>query len=384
MKELNKLRLMAGITIDPSIEITEKVQVNEARETPRRKSDLKQNDAKSLRAKVRGCTQACKYVKVAIEALEKIPATDFAGDVPRFIGELEDLLDIDGSTGIEAYLEMCSSELRKAEGKEKQENRKAENEEHYTELEKTDSEDEEDVMNIEGENISYLIKNLSSVQQKQLKIAMDALKKVSSGDIIGESAYWLAENIIGDRIEEAMQYYGVQYDGSHEKAGDKPINVSDGSTNDEQVMDTLPPTKKESPEQLKTGETGEEETNEPHDDINTKIKVPNSIKQALRTEIDNAKKEAEKTDSRNKDAKYFYKDLAIAFEDLLRHLEGGTRYDIKQAQIFAQTLMGPMLHKIPTEVWKFLTNGGETRSLKSYVKEVDKKYPILGPRNTIK
>jgi len=73
--------------------------------------------------------------------------------------------------------------------------------------------------------------------------------------------------------------------------------------------------------------------------------------------------------------------MATAFSDLLDKLEKGTLYDFKEAQVFAQSLMGPMLHKIPADVWKFIVNGGETRSLKDYMKKV--KDPITGPRNTI-
>lgn len=390
MKELNLMRLAAGLPIDASIEITEKAHITEARDTPKRKADLRKADAKSLKSKKRGLEQAVKYIGGAIEALEKIPAIDFSGDVPRFIGELEDLLDTGGSGGMEDYLEMVTSELRKAESVDKKEQRKTEEEEQYAELEAAEAEAAFDAevendrkkaeiyknsMKNEDENIGDFIKNLSVEQRNQLHIAMDALQQMAGGAIIGESnAYKVANKITEGRIEEAMHYYDVQYPSSHEANGDKPINVSDGSANGEQVMDTLPPTKKESPAQLKKAENGKEESNKPHDDMNKAFKVPNGIKQALRTEIDAANKESKSLDSRDKDASYFYKDLANAFEDLLKHLEKGTLYDFKQAQNFAQTLMGPMLHKIPTEVWKFLTNGGETRSLKSYMSPVDKKF----------
>ena len=408
MKELNKLRLAAGITIDPSIEITEKVQVKEAREAPRRKADLKQTDGKSLKAKMRGLTQAVKHVKAAVESLERIPATDFSGDVPRFIGELEDLLDAGGSSGMEAYLEMITSELRKLDGTAKKEKRKEEEEERYVELEASQAEANDgkencsncgDPFNSKGEctncgdlskedvdeDIGNFLKNLSTIQRDQLKVAMDALKAMTTGAVIGESEYNTVSDIVGDRIEEAMHYYDVQYDGSHTANGDKPINVVDGSSNDEQVMDSIEPTKNESPNQLKTmDQQDNSKQDKSGDDLNSEIKVPNGIKQSLKTEIEKARKEATRLDTRDKDASYFYKDLAKAFEDLLGHIEKGTRYDIKQAQIFAQTLMGPMLHKIPTDVWKYLTNGGETRSLKSYMTDVSKKYPITGPRNTLK
>lgn len=387
MHKINELRMMAGLTIIQELEKSPpKQELKEARETPRRKADLKQTDGKSLKAKMRGLTQAVKHVNAAVESLERIPATDFSGDVPRFIGELEDLLDTGGASGMEAYLEMITSELRKLDGTEKQKKRKEEEEERYAELEATQqAEEPTDSMKNEDEDIGDFIKNLSDIQREQLKIAMDALKTMAGGAIIGESAYTTANDIVGDRIEEAMHYYDVQYDGSHTANGDKPINVVDGSSNDEQVMDNAEPTKNESPNQLKTmDQQDNSKQDKSGDDLNSEIKVPNGIKQSLKTEIEKARKEAQRLDTRDKDASYFYKDLAKAFEDLLGHIEKGTRYDIKQAQIFAQTLMGPMLHKIPTDVWKYLTNGGETRSLKSYMQEVPKKYPITGPRNTLK
>lgn len=380
MKQLNKLRLNAGIPIDPSIEVTEKVVVTEAREAPRRKTDLKQTDGKSLKAKKRGVEQAVKHIQAAVAALEKIPATDFSGDVPRFIGELEDLLDTGGDSGMESYLEMITSDLRKFDGEGKKTKRKEEEEEAYAELEIGQEECEVQ----EDENIGDFIKSLSDIQRDQLNVAITALKLTNPDAMIRENALATLTEIMDTRLEEAMHYYGVQYDGHEDKK--KPINVADGTTNDEQVWDEEEEKlKNESPAQLKTMD---QQDNSPQDksgdDLSTEVKVPNGIKQALRTEIEKARKEADKLDVRDKDASYFYKDLARAFEDLLGHLEKGTRYDIKQAQIFAQTLMGPMLHKIPTDVWKFLTNGGETRSLKSYMSEVGKQYPITGPRNTLK
>jgi hypothetical protein len=394
MKELNKLRLMSGLPIDPSIEITEKVeQITEARETPKRRSDLRAKDSKSLKAKKRGVENAVKHLQAAVAVLEKIPATDFSGDVPRYIAELEDILGVGSADGMEDYLERLSADLRKIEGKEKVEKRSEEEEEAYAELEAEleqenfNSEvasDQERAKMSEDEDIGGFINTLSDIQRDQLMVAIAALKLVDTEAMIRENAYKTVSELMGDKLEEAMHYYNVNYGDFENKR--KPINVADGSTNDEQVWDEEEEKlKNESPAQLRTMD---QQDNSPQDksgdDLNTKVTVPNGIKQALKTEIQKARSESKKLDVRDKEASYFYNDLAQAFEDLLGHLEKGTRYDIKQAQVFAQTLMGPMLHKIPTNVWKFLTNGGETRSLKSYMNEVGKKYPITGPRNTLK
>lgn len=385
MKELNRLRLSAGIPIDPSIEKTVKQPLKEARDTPRRKSDLRKTDAKSLKAKNRGLLQSIKHIQAGIASLEKIPATDFAGDIPRFIGELEDLLDSGGSSGMESYQEMCASELRKLEGGEKTKGREEEQEEMYASLEaeKAAGGTEEEV--VEDDDIGNFIKSLSDVSREQLKVAINALRIENGDSLIRENATKTVNEITNDRLEEAMHYYSVQYDG-HEDDKDKPVNVADGSSNDEQVWDKEEEQEKnESPTQLKTmDQQDNSKQDKSGDDLSNTVKVPASIKQSLKAEIKKATTEADKLNSRDKEASYFYKDLAKAFEDLLGHLEKGTMYDLKKAQVFAQTLMGPMLHKIPKDVWKFLTNGGETRSLKSYMQEVGKKYPITGPRNTLK
>ncbi len=399
MHPLNNLRLNAGIVIDPTLEKTQpKQNLAEAREAPRRKSDLKKADVPSLKRKVRGCEIACKHIKQAIMALEKTPAVDFDATVPRFINELEDLLDTGGHSGMDAYLEMITSDLRKNEGKEKSAKREEEQEKMYDDLEASqeqaafDSEVEADQAAEkkaggmkEDSEVAKVINALSQIDREKLQAAMDVLKQVSDG-VNGSDSFIYAKEIVGESmIEEAMHYYGVEYDGSHTAQGDKPINVSDGSSNDEQYMDDLDPTKNESPNQLRTmDQQDNSEQDQSGDDLSTKIKVPNGIKQSLKDEIRKAKAEAEKLDVRDKEASYFYKDLARAFEDLLGHLDKGTRYDFKQAQVFAQTLMGPMLHKVPAKVWKYLVNGGETRSLKSYMNPVDKKYPITGPRNALK
>lgn len=396
MKELNKLRLNAGIPIDPSIEITVKPQqVNEARATPRRRRDLTNTDPKSLKKQVRGLEQATKYVTSAIEALEKIPATDFQGDVPMYIGELEDILDSGGSGGMEAYLEKLSSNLRKTDGAAKKIARKEAEEEEYEELQAAREEEEFEAQRAadakaeerecsEGDqDLDAFISTLSDIQRNQLAVAIKALQLADTDAVIRESAYNTVAELMDDRLDEALHYYEVDYDGFTGKKG-RPVNVADGTSDAKQVWDEEEE-KNESPEQTKTMD---QQDNSPvdksGDDLSTKIKVPTSIKTALKKEITKANAEADKMDVRDKDAAYFYKDLANAFSDLLGHLEKGTRYDLKQAQIFAQTLMGPMLHKIPNNVWKFITNGGETSSLKSYFKPVDKKYPITGPRDVLK
>lgn len=169
------------------------------------------------------------------------------------------------------------------------------------------------------------------------------------------------------KIGESAHDYKDNYK-SFEDDEEKPINVSDGNSNDEQYYDGME-RKPESPHQLsEPGDLSDQDNSDYDKDI--KMKVPANITSALKKEADKARMEANKLDVRDKNSSYFYRDLARAFDDIRGHLEKGTVYDVKQAQVFAQTLMGPMLHKIPNEVWKWLTNAGKTRSLKDYMKEV--------------
>lgn len=177
-------------------------------------------------------------------------------------------------------------------------------------------------------------------------------------------------------------YYGDGYP-SHEDDDDAAMNVVDYDQEGDIDASTNSPdsTKTEVPQQ--TYNRGEEssETQE------AEVKVPNDIKQELKDTIEAFRNEAERLEQRGgSTAAYnreFYNNTAEAFEDLLGYLELGTIEGIKGAQIYASKLMGPMLHKIPTNTWKFIQRGGINQSLKSYMGQVHDDYPITGPRNTL-
>ena len=140
---------------------------------------------------------------------------------------------------------------------------------------------------------------------------------------------------------------------------DNPTNVVDNK-NQELVYKPVEDLKDESPNQIE---------NNPSNDMGT-VKIPDSIKSALTSQASEAKKQAAKFERvRDFDSKNFYNDLANAFEELAGHLDG-TVYGMKKAQIFMSSLMGPMLHKIPADVVKFIARGGQNRSLKDYVQAV--------------
>jgi len=399
MKPLNKMRLNAGLPMDLAIEITEKVeekQITEAREAPRMSRDLAATDKRSLGSKVRGVERAMDHIRQAIAVLEKIPATDYSGEIPHFISELEDLIDGDTRSGMSGYLDNISGE-RDEFGKEPEPEPEAEmdsaaidddeidfdveisDDPEMTAVDDVELPPEEDDVMPEADD---LMKNLTPKQQQQLAAAIATLSILTNGSMIKETMKRVSK-ITGKTLKEAAHYYNVNYD-NWEKS-DRPVNVSNGSSNDEQYTDEeLFKTKSEAPEQLRTMD---QQDNSPQDksgdDLSNTIKIPKYVTKGLKDAIAEFRKAEDAESKRNKgfakDAQWLYRDSANAFEELLELLNGSL-YDFKLAQVKASTLMGPMLHKIPTKVWKFITNGGENQSLKSYMSEVPKKfqYPNVG------
>jgi len=381
MHILNELRLQAGIPMDMSLERAK--PITEARETPKRRSELAGKDKKSVKQQERGVKRAMEHIKQAISVLEKIPATDFRGEIPHFIGELEDLLD-GGEGGMQGYLDNVADEYTNFDKEPEMDDMDMDMEPEMDDMdmEPEMSDDPEmdmaaDDMAIESDDDDFL-KNLSGHDKAQLKAAITMLGMLSAGPMIKETMQRVA-SITGKTLEEAMHYYNVNYDSFEDSK--RPVNVSDGTSNDEQYMDAkaVQNLKKEAPEQTRTMD---QQDNSPQDksgdDLSNSFKTPAHIKKALKGAIADFRKEAALEAKRNqghaKEAEWLYNDSANAFEEILTFLDAGTLYDFKLAQTKAQTLMGPMYHKIPTEVWKFLANGGESRSLKSYMTEVPKKY----------
>ena len=107
MHPRNKMRLLAGLTIDPDLE---RQTVTEQRHVPMKKGDLAAKDGKNLGKKAAACRKAVAHIENAVKALDGAPATDFAGEIPHFVSELEDLL---GS--MREYAKSCDKEAKKAQ-----------------------------------------------------------------------------------------------------------------------------------------------------------------------------------------------------------------------------------------------------------------------------
>ncbi len=341
MKSTNRLRLLSGLPMDLSIEkddATPESKIVEAREIPMKMGDLTPTTAKAMMAGVNNLTKAITHITQAVKSLEKVPSMDYNAVVPRYISELETLLN-ETPNGLNAYLQLCQLAIRQ-------------------EMAARDKKEDNDGTTSDKNNDGGTIRE----------------------DIINSNPGIPNDEDDCDQVDESMNFY-VNMGQSNEEDPTKPVNVADGNDNWEQVWDQTADTKTESPEQLKTGDSQSKQDQSDGLDIEAKMTIPASIKKQLANAISDARAESKRMSVSNKEAAGFYDDLANAFGDIKTYLDTGDRYDFKLAQNYVQTLMGPILHKIPTDVWKFLANGGVARSLKDYINPVNP--PITGPRNTI-
>jgi len=159
MDTLNQLRLLAGLPIDISREITKKEMIIEKRNVPLRRSELNPKDAKHLQLKIKTVQSAVKHLSAAIAALEKSPATDFMGDIPHYINELEELLHGDGNhNGMFFYLDNIQTEFRKWNRANKKRERE-EQEEVVNALAKVDAESDVGEEDCEMDNYSSVVES---------------------------------------------------------------------------------------------------------------------------------------------------------------------------------------------------------------------------------
>lgn len=418
MDKLNKLRLLAGVPVKytPSAKPS---KLTEARTVPARKTDLAPMTEETMKARAALMNTAAMHVAKAIEALEKIPAVNFMGDVPHLVAELSSLLDGEDSAGGEGGMKelvaMYQTEYRSWKRKtnalarsQQQEPAVAESIE-FDELDDRVPEDPREFADKSADLDAMAYGEMGDEGEGEGKTSpevaaeIDAYAREAGLDVDG--AEGMGDDAVGD--DEALGDVELDLDAPVEdefgdgELGDEEFDPRDGdefdggvagdqdefadlededmvqhSTNfdpaDEYPMESAQIVDKdESPHQLKALEPSP-------GDHDRKVNVPASLKQQLRAEAAQARKEAKELGVADKDAKWFYEALANMFDELLGHLEKGTVYDIKMAQIFMTSLMGPMLHKIPADVVNFVAKGGAERKLADYMKPVDKKYPVTG------
>jgi len=254
-----------------------------------------------------------------------------------------------------------------------------------------DNEEEKDGMSNIPENLDALRNQMDEVNRnmeaagrgvyrEQGNASFDRTMAILKKKKAGLATQIEAANAKAKKVNEKVNYYYDTKDTDADDDLDHPTNVADGEANKDTVWKTvkMKDDKKEAPNQLDhlgAASDGEQVK---------KVRVPAGVKSALSDAIKDTESQLEKLGITDIDSRFFYKSLAQAMKELLVHIEGGTVEDIKKAQIFWSTLMSPIMHKIPAVVSNFIMKGGETPSLKDLFKPVDVKYPITGPRNYLK
>lgn len=397
MKPLNQLRLAAGIPIDGKIEITEHLKV------PRHRGELAPKTEKNMRARVNSVKKAIEFLEQARLALIDVPGVNYDEDIPDLVKHLHQMIHgEDGAGGLKSLHNSFDSDLEKTafademDGlahpaqEEEEERAKIEREakakkEGKTEKKEPKKTDESVVTESLESHHDHLVdmmsewdgKNQGHQRNKEHMAAFEAgkgrfLKGHTAGDeqekIAGlndmEQAFMTAR--ADEHVTESMfdntETFPVSYKTSTAPAG---LVVSD---QDDAVATDLV-TKTEFPNQLLTN---------PYND-SQKVHVPNTIREQLESEIKEARKEAQNfTLRKDWDNKNFYENMANAFEVILEKLDKKTVYGLKEAQIFMTTLMSPIMNKLPADVIKFIARGGTQRSLKDYMIDVSKEYPVTG------
>lgn len=472
MHPRNKLRLLAGVAIDPTLE-----RVTEQREVPRKRSDLRPRDESTLAAKASGVRKALAHLHNAVKALERTPATDFMGDIPHYISEIEDIISADGGeAGLEALLKKLEDDAANfkpvTEGKKADKDYDGDGEVESSEEEFKGSRDKA-IKKAKGEKVEEA--HVDKDDDKLVKTKDGKVWKVlSSGKGEGDDEVYHLECVktgekttkkAGELLDEAYGEYEEEPESFHTaadfKKGEKVmydngiwvVHIADAKAD---LVGIIPPSMQNASEEEKAkamqqvkrdkirkpseeecevmagdyamestlnytpsnAESHEENEEDPTnvvgqgkgqwanslnpeyiddkhtsqldrrgdqsmDDYANKVKVPTKVKTALKAAISAFEKDAEKFGRSGSamEARQFHIDTAEAFAELLSYLDKGTIQGMKEAQQFASSLMGPMLHKLPREVWDFIAHGGQKRSLKDYMNPVDK-FPIEGPRNT--
>lgn len=435
MHPRNQLRLLAGLTIDPSLE-----HVNEAREVPNRKDVAVANET-NLKKKLASCEKACAHLQNAVKALEAAPATDTDATIPQMIKDIEELcgelstlcksiskvkpikestlnedhfskgtcledskghcwevVGFEGEGDDETYHLKCSTSGKKVDKKYKtiknwkkvdKKNLKENEMEPSSPAHAQDFRPGEKVLFDNGiwvvhvadpqaDVVGVIPPSMVKASNEEKAKAMQQVKREKLRKPSEEETKIMAgpDGVLGTeddvRLESSVTESTLNYTKSNavsfEDNDEDPVNsVAQGKGNWANSLNQTP-VKNEYTTQL------DNRGDASMTDYETKVKVPPSIKKALKDAITSFETEIKKFEGRGghtaQETFNMYTDTKDAFKKLLGLLDKGTVEGMKEAQTFASSLMGPMLHKIPNDVWKFIANGGQKRSLKDYMNPV--------------
>lgn len=444
MDKLNQLRLLAGLPIDPislaasGTKSPYSKRLSEAYKVPQTKTELVPKTAQTMKLRAEKAAEAQKHMEAAVQALGEIPAVDYGGDFAHYSHELMQLLSTDnGGAGFSNLVRSVQSDYRRFVRSENSRVRMEQEEKAIVSsvdpaLSRLEKDEEREscakyekgqmvtrfglpyavvLPNLVGDYVGIApadktddVNEIELVPADELELSAEQGSEDVTDPADDES------DSIEDAAEDAIEAEGSDddYDGGYDDGGDfgdyeneekkvtekvhyyydteenndedahLPSNVAVGSTDhSDMIWQTKDNDKNEVPTQLQNLGAASGVENE------RKVRVPAKLKTALKDGISKIEDDFERLSATDLDTRFFYKSLAKAFETLLDYLESGTVYDIKMAQVFLSSLMGPILHKVPATVTNFILKGGETPSLRDFMKPVDKKFPIVGPRNAL-
>ena len=388
MHPRNKIRLMAGIQIDPTLEKVTETKENVAKKVVNEAElDSVSEVTPTPRASEQTSTISDDYQDgdlmfynngVYIVVMSD-PKTDMIGIIPA------GLINASGAEKNRA-VEMVKPDAEKCRKPTREEIdafKASEAElaavdddmdiQFSAESEETDKNaklDEFDVRAAEAGGRKYKADKLRQWRKEDKAANKTKKTKIKKGEESEEGCYegdTLGARIKAKRVAESTHNYAPGNKVSHEDTVSSPINAV--AQDQKSWANSLDPKMVKNEYTLQPENRGKESMTEESE----KVKVPSKIKEALKTAIKEFRADAERQGSGHtgRENAQMMMDTADAFETILNHLEEGNVMDIKHAQIFASSLMGPMLHKLPDGVWDFISNGGQKRALKDYMLKVD-------------
>ncbi len=354
MHPRNKIRLMAGVEIDPTLEaveqITESETISEEGTMSVSEVEPKASEQTSIMSDGFDEGDLVLYNNGVGVVVMADPKTDMIGVIPA---GLINASAPEKNRAVE-MVKPDSSTCRKPTREE-------------IEAFKTSKDELEAV----DDDMDISFNTTEAWDMKDAEKGGEKYSKEFKKDKEGKKKTKVKEGTLGSRIKEkrmseSTHNYAPGNQISHEDTERDPINVV--SQDAKSWANSLDPKVVKTEYTQQVDNRGEESMTEE----NSKVKVPSGIKEALKQAISEFRKDAESQGNGHtaQENAQFMMDTADAFQKILDHLQEGTVMDIKHAQIFASTLMGPMLHKLPDNVWDYITNGGQKRSLKHYMNEV--------------
>lgn len=193
-------------------------------------------------------------------------------------------------------------------------------------------------------------------------------KKIDFGKVNKDGEFTKEKENNGDSIPQTNSMFSGK---GKATAGTKPSStggVASTPDNKSEKTESKPVWKNEEKKERPTTDVAKSHENESGED--NKVETPSNIKSSLSSKKAEMEEESKKQKGRNPDGNAFYESVVDAMTRLERMINNGTVKQFKEAQLFMNGLMGPILWLIPEDVRHFINTGGRKQSLMDMYKEV--------------